>query len=115
VAARPTAELEQLVAVTVNLVPVRVQVDDARTGGEFLEAVQRSLARSLSNSALPFADLVAELGLAGEGDRHPLVQAAFGMHDGVIPDRLTSAGLDVSIEEVHCGGSQFDLELFIQR
>jgi amino acid adenylation domain-containing protein len=44
-----------------------------------------------------------------------MIQVAFGMHDGLIPERLTSATLDVRVAEGHGGGAQFDLELFIRR
>ncbi len=113
VAGRPTSRLAELVAHTVNVVPVRVRIDDAQTAGVFLGGVQQSLADSLDNAELPFDELVDLAGAGGTHDRHPLVQMSFGMHDSLIPQRLRAADLDVRIEEGHGGGAQFDLELFI--
>ncbi len=114
VAGRPTSGLAELVALTVNVVPVRVRIDDAQVAGDYLRRVQQSLADSLDNAALPFDELVTLAGVSGTYDRHPLVQVAFGMHDGLIPSRLRAADLDVRVEEGHGGGAQFDLELFIR-
>lgn len=115
VAGRPTTALAELVAVTVNVVPVRVRVDDGATAAEYLSAVQRSLAGSLDNSDLAFDELVGMTGAGGSGDRHPLCQVAFGMHDGLIPSRLRAADLDIAVEEGHGGGAQFDIELFVRQ
>lgn len=115
VAGRPTPELARLVGVTINLVPVRVDVDDDRTVAQYLTNVQESLALSLENAALPFDEIVAASGTGAVVDRHPLVQAAFGRHDGLIPERIRAGGLDIRIEEAHGGGAQFDVELFIRQ
>jgi amino acid adenylation domain-containing protein len=115
VAGRPTAELAGLVGVTVGLVPVRIDVVDGQPVGGYLERVHQSLSRSLALCDLPFDELLAAAGEAGGRDRHPLIQVAFGMHDGLIPQRLTAGPLDIRVEEGHGGGSQFDLELFIRQ
>src|SRR5207253_5012263 len=100
---------------TVNLIPVRVDVDEGLFTGAFLAAAHESLASSLDNADVPFADLVTEVGVGGTVDRHPLVQAALAMNAGLIPARLSTVRLDVRVEEGHGGGAQFDLELFIRR
>src|SRR5262249_52308811 len=115
VAGRHIPELARLVAVTVNLVPVLVEVDDDLSGPDFLRQVQESLGRSLDNAAIPFEEVVEAVGAATSIDRHPLVQAAFGMHDALIPEELDAKPLRVMVEEGHGGGAQFDLALYIQR
>jgi len=115
VAGRPTPELAKLVGVTINLVPVRVDVDDGRAVAEYLTHVQQSLALSMENAALPFDEIVTATGTGTVVDRHPLVQAAFGRHDGLIAERVRAGGLDIRIEEAHGGGAQFDVELFIRQ
>lgn len=114
VAGRPTPDLAELVAVTVNLVPVRIDVEDDLSAWDYIARVQDSLAQSLDHADLPFQDLVTQLGLGGRSDRHPLVQVAFGIHDGLIPQRLRCGAAEVRIEEGHGGGAQFDLQLFIR-
>ncbi|WP_153812547.1 non-ribosomal peptide synthetase [Streptomyces sp. SUK 48] len=112
-AGRTTPELRELVAVTGNLVPVRIDLDDDRGIGDHLRAVQRSLALSLEHGSLPVDTLVTRLGMGGSTSRHPLVQFCFGMHDQLVPRRLATRELAVRIEELHGGGSQFDATLFV--
>jgi amino acid adenylation domain-containing protein len=114
VAGRPAPELAELVAVTVNVVPVRIDVDDDLSVRNYIARVQDSLAQSLDHADLPFQELVAQLGLGGRSDRHPLVQAAFGIHNDLIPWRLHCGDANVRVEEGHGGGAQFDLQLFIR-
>lgn len=115
VAWHPEPRLAQLIANTANLVPIRIDVDEDQTAGAFLTSAQESLARSLDHSALPFADVAAAAGVSGQIDRHPLVQVALGINAGLIPRHLTTSRLDLRVEEGHGGGSQFDLELLINR
>jgi amino acid adenylation domain-containing protein len=112
---RGTSELERLVGVAGNLVPVRIDVDDEATTADYLRSVQRSLTLSIDAGQLPFEELVARLGLERSVGCHPLVQVCFGMHDQLVPQRLTTRTLDVRIEEGHGGGAQFDLTLLVGR
>ncbi len=112
---RGTAELERLVGVAGNLVPVRIDVDDESTTADYLRSVQRSLTLSIDAGHLPFEELVARLGLERSVGCHPLVQVCFGMHDQLVPSRLTTRTLDVRVEEGHGGGAQFDLTLLVGR
>ncbi|MGW4059295.1 non-ribosomal peptide synthetase [Amycolatopsis sp. NPDC004747] len=112
---RATAELRELVGVAGNLVPVRIDVDDSATAADYLRSVHRSLTLSMDHGQLPFEELVARLGIERTVGCHPLVQACFGMHDQLVPQRLTAGGLEVRIEEGHGGGAQFDLTLLVGR
>ncbi|WP_411106758.1 amino acid adenylation domain-containing protein [Streptomyces sp. cmx-4-9] len=112
---RGTAELEGLVGVAGNLVPVRIDIDDDATAAQYLRAVQRSLTLSIDAGLLPFEELVARLGLERSIGCHPLVQVCFGMHDQLVPQHLAAGPLEVRIEEGHGGGAQFDLTLLVGR
>jgi amino acid adenylation domain-containing protein len=112
---RTTPALEALVAVAGNLVPVRVDVDDDATVAAFLRSVHHSLATSIDAGDLPFEELVARLGVERSLGCHPLVQACFGMHDQLVPQRIETPSATVTVEEGHGGGSQFDLTLLIGR
>lgn len=114
-AGRGTAELAELIAVTGNLVPVRVDVDDDATADDYLRSVHRSLGLSIDAGDLPFEDLVTRLGLERDRGRHPLVQVSFGMHDQLVPTSLRTSTVDIRVEEGHGGGAQFDLSLLIGR
>ncbi len=112
---RGTPELEELVALAGNLIPVRVDIDDDATVAAFLRSVHGSLTPAIDGGTLPFDELVARLGIARTPGCHPLVQVSFGMHDQLVPERLATRTAGVRVEEAHGGGSQFDLCLLIGR
>jgi amino acid adenylation domain-containing protein len=112
---RDAPELMDIVAYAGNLVPVRVDIDDDMTAAGFLRSVQASLLISIDAGGLPFEELVARLGIERSTGCHPLVQVCFGMHDQLIPERITTDSVQVRVEEGHGGGSQFDLALMIGR
>jgi amino acid adenylation domain-containing protein len=114
-AGRGTSELERLVAAVGNLVPVRVDVIEEASTGDYLRRVQRSLARALENGSLPFDKLPGTLAIERGTACHPLVQACFSMHDQLVPQYLEARRGLVRIEEVHCGNSPFDLTLSIRQ
>ncbi|MFE4454359.1 amino acid adenylation domain-containing protein [Streptomyces sp. NPDC056796] len=110
---RGSSELEHLIAVTGNLVPVRVDIDDDATAAGYLRSVHASLGRSIDAGDLPFEELVARLGVERSLGCHPLVQVCFGMHDQLVPQGLRAGSARLRVEEGHGGGSQFDLTMLI--
>ncbi|MFD9287311.1 amino acid adenylation domain-containing protein [Streptomyces sp. NPDC060030] len=110
---RGFSELEHLIAVTGNLVPVRVDVDDEATAAGYLRSVHTSLGRSIDAGDLPFEELVARLDVERSLGCHPLVQVCFGMHDQLVPQGLGAGSTRLRVEEGHGGGSQFDLTMLI--
>ncbi|MFC9296037.1 amino acid adenylation domain-containing protein [Streptomyces sp. NPDC057011] len=110
---RGASELQRLIAVAGNLVPVRIDVDDDAPVGDYLRAVHHSLGAAIDAGDLPFEELVARLGTERSLGCHPLVQVCFGMHDQLVPRELTAGPLRVRVEEGHGGGSQFDLTMLI--
>jgi amino acid adenylation domain-containing protein len=112
---RGTSELMRLIAYAGNLVPVRIDIDDGETAADYLRSVQRSLVSSIEAGDLPFAELVTRLGIERSPGSHPLVQVCFGMHDQLVPERITTDSVQVRVEEGHGGGSQFDLSVMISR
>jgi len=115
VVGRGRSELADLVAYAGNLVPVRIDVDDDLSSADFLRSVHRSVAVSLDAGQLPFEELVARLGVERPAGAHPLVQVSFGMHDQLVPDRITTDSVQVRVEEGHGGGAQFDLTVLFGR
>ncbi|MEV6908738.1 amino acid adenylation domain-containing protein [Amycolatopsis sp. NPDC051071] len=112
---RGSAELEELVAVAGNLVPVRIDVADDASVAEYLRSVHQSLGQSIDAGDLPFDELVTRLDLDRALGCHPLVQVSFGMHDQLVPQRITTSDAELRVEEGHGGGAQFDLSLLIGR
>jgi amino acid adenylation domain-containing protein len=114
VAGRPP-ELSELVGVTVNLLPVRIDIPQHVSVREYLRTVQGSLSASLDHGAVPFSEIAQARDIVSSARQHPLVQVAFGMHHNVLPATISSRQVEICLEEGHGGGSQFDLELLISR
>ncbi|NBM14480.1 amino acid adenylation domain-containing protein [Streptomyces sp. GC420] len=110
---RGSSELERLIAVSGNLVPVRIDVDDDASAADYLRRVHASLGQSIDAGDLPFEELVSRLGTERSLGCHPLVQVCFGMHDQLVPRTLSAGSLRLRVEEGHGGGSQFDLTMLI--
>jgi amino acid adenylation domain-containing protein len=106
-------DLDRLIAVAGNLVPVRVDIDDEASPADYLRSVHTSLAQSIDAGDLPFEELVSRLGTERSLGCHPLVQVCFGMHDQLVPRSLDAGTARLRVEEGHGGGSQFDLTLLI--
>ncbi|MFJ8913667.1 amino acid adenylation domain-containing protein [Amycolatopsis sp. NPDC102389] len=112
---RGSTELEELVAVAGNLVPVRIDIAEDAAVATYLRSVHQSLGQSMDAGDLPFDELVTRLGIARTLGCHPLVQVSFGMHDQLVPQRIETSAARLRIEEGHGGGAQFDLSLLIGR
>ncbi|EMD21964.1 non-ribosomal peptide synthetase [Amycolatopsis azurea] len=112
---RGSTELEELVAVAGNLVPVRIDVAEDAAVATYLRSVHQSLGQSIDAGDLPFEELVTRLGIERALGCHPLVQVSFGMHDQLVPQRIETSAARLRIEEGHGGGAQFDLSLLIGR
>ncbi|MGI5138015.1 MULTISPECIES: amino acid adenylation domain-containing protein [unclassified Streptomyces] len=110
---RGSSDLERLIAVAGNLVPVRVDIDDELSPAAYLLSVHSSLAQSIDAGDLPFEELVSRLGDERSLGCHPLVQVCFGMHDQLVPQSLDAGTARLRVEEGHGGGSQFDLTMLI--
>ncbi|MET9125275.1 amino acid adenylation domain-containing protein [Streptomyces sp. NPDC004528] len=110
---RGGGDLERLVAVAGNLVPVRVTVDEEASPADYLRSVHASLGQSIDAGDLPFEELVSRLGVERSLGCHPLVQICFGMHDQLVPRSLDAGTARLRVEEGHGGGSQFDLTVLI--
>ncbi|KUO17332.1 non-ribosomal peptide synthetase [Streptomyces dysideae] len=110
---RQSSDLERLIAVAGNLVPVRVDLDDEASPADYLRSVHASLAHSIDAGDLPFEELVSRLGAERSLGCHPLVQVCFGMHDQLVPQHIDAGTARLRVEEGHGGGSQFDLTMLI--
>jgi amino acid adenylation domain-containing protein len=113
-AGRPP-ELSELVGVTVNLLPVRIDIPQDISVREYLRMVQESLSVSLDHDAVPFSEITQARNVVRSARQHPLVQVAFGMHHNVLPATIPSRFAEIRLEEGYGGGSQFDLDLLISR
>ncbi len=91
-AGRSVPELQRLVGLCSNIVPVVLDLQDDATVAEQVASVQRSVAAPLAHSDLPFPEVLSAVGAGGEAGFIPYVQLVFAMHDRLIDHDFTSGG-----------------------
>ncbi len=105
VAGRPRPEVEGLIGLFVNLLPLRVRVDGARSLGTLLERTREAAVSGLEHQDVPFERLVAELEPERDLSRHPVFQLVL-----VVEDALAASG-ELELEELPTGTAKLDLTL----
>ena len=88
VARRGRAGLESRVGYLANLVPLRLDLSGDPSFASLVERARAVVAEALDLADLPFAEIVARLGLAHEPGRHPLVDVVLALEQ---PRRLAGA------------------------
>ena len=110
---RPRPELERLVGLFLDTLPLRIDLGGDPSFVDVLRRV-RDATFGAHEHELPFAKLVEELEPARELSRNPLVQVGFAFHEG-IPARLQLRGLQVQTMDVAQVASRFDLTLALRK
>ncbi|MFD0786575.1 condensation domain-containing protein, partial [Micromonospora azadirachtae] len=77
VAGRSVPELENVVGMFINMLPLRAELTGEPTFGELLERTRHSVLDALEHGEVPFAKVVHELGLPRDVSRSPVFQAMF--------------------------------------
>ncbi|MFJ1542794.1 amino acid adenylation domain-containing protein [Micromonospora chalcea] len=77
VAGRSAPELENLVGMFINMLPLRADLDGDPTFTELLERTRRTVLDGFEHAEVPFAKVVHELGLPRDVSRSPVFQAMF--------------------------------------
>ena len=109
VAGRNRAELEPLIGLFLNTLPLRLDLSGA---SDFLEAARRVRETTLaahSHQELPFERLVEELSPARNLSHAPLVQAMLVLQP--VTPSIQLSGLELSASEVDTGATKLDLTL----
>lgn len=112
---RPTPELQALIGLCNNIVPVVLEIDEDRDAALHARATQTSLAQALANAGLPYAEILRAAGAGGEAAFNPYVQVVFSMHDQLIPHELRAGDAAVAVEDGFGGRAAFDLTVFLER
>ncbi|HVE93038.1 MAG TPA: condensation domain-containing protein, partial [Actinomycetota bacterium] len=110
VAGRERPELEPLVGLFVNTLPVRVDLSGEPSFADLVARVRTSVLEALAHQSLPFERLVEELRPPREIATTPVFQVAFALQNAPAGD-LSLEGLEVSFEQVQETTAKFDLSL----
>ncbi|MGD2114937.1 MAG: amino acid adenylation domain-containing protein, partial [Acidobacteriota bacterium] len=113
VAKRGRSELEGLIGLFVNMLPLRTRIDANGGFRGLLAAVRETALAAYTHQDLPFELLVGELAPERDLSRNPLFQIAL-VFEGDIPDELAlGPNLALRYREVGLRSSQFDLTLHL--
>ena len=90
-----------------GIVPLRGQIDRARSFSEGLRAVHEATVESFAN-AMPFAELVRALGSAPSPGHNPIFEVRFALQNHPVPD-VSMPGLSLQLRMRSTGTARFDL------
>jgi amino acid adenylation domain-containing protein len=109
VAGRRLAQVEDLVGLFVNALPLRIEAGAARSGADLIRATAETVRGALSHADVPFDRLVQHLGVERSLNHMPVFQAmfAFSTHEPT----LALPGIQCEGACVDAGTSRFDLTL----
>ena len=112
VANRRQVEIEPMIGMVVNTLPLRVRLDGSPSFGELVRRAHETIGRAHQWQDVPIDRLVGTLPIAHDPSRNPVFQAMFSFHDSLVPD-LRFAGLSGSVRERHNGSAKTDLNVVV--
>lgn len=110
VAGRDHADLESIVGMFVNMLPLRVQTQGTQSFNQLLQQVREHLPAAYENQSFPFEELVRRLDLPRDTSRHPLFDTVFSLNvgDGAVP---ALESLQLEAEPLDGRTAKYDLML----
>jgi amino acid adenylation domain-containing protein len=113
VAGRVRAELEPLIGVFINTLPIRIDVDRDLTFVDLLRHVRDTTIDALANQEIPFERIVQELNLPRDLSRSPVFQVLFNMFDRSGPAKVPFAdgSIEIVADDAHAD-AKFDLTFY---
>ena len=109
---RERVELEPLIGLFVDTLPIRVRIGARQPFQELLRDVQRTVREAQSHARIPFDRLVELLSPARNVGQSPLIQAMFVYANDALP-AIEAAGLQIEQIPLATGFAKFDLTLFV--
>ena len=117
-AGRHHPELERLVGLMVNILPIRVQITESMTFSDLLHQVSKTVAEALTHQEAPLDEVIKRLNPSRHPGQQPLfnVLFAFQSFEQVVLTDNTSSLLDPSrLKQLPVDTAKFDLTLFVNR
>lgn len=113
---RVVPEVEQLIGLFVNLLPLRFDIDDSRTFAAMLKAIRETVLESLEHQGVPFEQIASLAGAAPSSGHHSLVQvvATYAESPGLVefvPGSTYAEPISYRYED----GVHFDLTFILRR
>ena len=80
-AGRSEADMQNIVGMFVNMLPVKAQPIEYKTFAAFLKEVHEIVLKAYENQDYPYEELIKKMKLQRHPGRDPLIDAAFTRHD----------------------------------
>nr|WP_197941128.1 non-ribosomal peptide synthetase [Rhodococcus erythropolis] len=110
IAGRGEEQLDDLVGMFVNTLPLRAQIDSSMTFGALLESLRDKDIEAFSNADVPFERIVEVSAPARSSAYSPLFQVALSV-EPLGDAKFTLPGLTISAVDGGAPAAKFDLEL----
>ncbi|MGG7099751.1 amino acid adenylation domain-containing protein [Rhodococcus sp. 24CO] len=111
VAGRGRPELDALIGMFVNSLPLRTAVDHRASFTDLLDAVREGDLAAFEHADLPFDVLVDALDLDRSTPRHPVFQVMLSYHQNLGSPQVSVHGVHLHAEPLEPAVAKFDLEL----
>ncbi|HEX2205515.1 MAG TPA: amino acid adenylation domain-containing protein [Longimicrobium sp.] len=112
-ATRRLREVEGLIGMFVNVLPLRVDLSGDPTFAELVGRVRRSTLDAYAHQDVAFEAIVEAVAPPRDLSRNPLVQVGFSFHDAAIPDlALPDVKLELEVA-LSNGTSKFDMGIIV--
>jgi amino acid adenylation domain-containing protein len=112
IAGRDRREIENLIGLFINMLPLRVDLSAVATFRDLLRMVREVALGAYVHQELPFDKLVQELQPARQGTHTPIFQVAFGLRN-VPADDVPLKGLSLRPQMAEEAAVRFDLTLWM--
>ena len=115
VAGRVRPELERVIGLFVNMLPLRATFHNGMTFADLLRQTRDRVLGALEHQELPFERMVQELGVRRDTSRTPLFQVMFAMHNKGEGPEAEWPGLSAEQFETGISTSRNDISLFVDQ
>ncbi|MCP4157930.1 MAG: amino acid adenylation domain-containing protein, partial [bacterium] len=109
-AGRSHTDLDPVIGMFINTLPMRSYPEHVKTFESFLEEVGQQTLLAFENQAFPFEEQIEQLELERNLSRNPLFDVMFTLNNFEVP-RVEISGLSLSSYEMESKVSKFDLTL----
>lgn len=113
---REHPQIENLIGMIVNMLPLRLDLGDDPSFDELVQQANTASREAMRYQEIPFETVVRALDLPRDRSRNPLCQVAFSFHDSALPVlRLPGATSAVigKIAYPHNGSAKFDMNVIV--
>ncbi len=110
---RSLPELEPLIGLFANTIPLRVDLSGDPTFRELVGRVRTAALANFAHQEMPFEKIVEELKPERDLSHHPIYQVAFALETSSRPDFLDLPGLRMAPLPPTEGTAKFDLALYM--